>query len=603
MSRASFFAIAVLVALSAPHIATAELLGAAVRINVNESNGARAPRAASNGSTRALVIYGGDSGTSVGIVGQFFDLAGQPLTGEFFAMDYPANTPFEQKYGIRNAAAGLDAAGNGVVVWEAGDILNQPDGSCTGIYAQRINASGARVGSVFQVNTSTPGCQTQPQVAVQPDGSFLIVWGHANTFNAGIYARRYDANGVPQGNDFRVGAAVNADDSGPSVAIDGTGNYALAWGSLNGIFFHRITASGAAVTPQTQVTTVAERPSLAVDVATGNVLVAWQTLTPADGHRIMARHFDATGSATGPEFPVNALPMMQSNDSDNIAINGEPGVIPLGDSRFAVLWADQSTPGDAWFDLFLSVVESPGTLVRGNFVFASRSIWGDAQDVRPAAFAMATGGMQLFWEHSYQAPVGSPWESSFLRGVYTQRFGEFCPPVPRSGCLTAPKGTIALKKGDDASGDGVTWKWQNGASAATDFGDPTAATNFGLCVYDGTGALVVAATAPGGSACKNGKPCWSRSGAAPQLQFKYSNGLRPALPGGITGIKIKASSGLASVIVKGRGLDLYSVPTLPLDQSAPVRVQLINDANAACWEGSYSAPAKSNATQFKDKVE
>lgn len=603
MSRTWISASTLAASLFVAHIAAAELLGSAARINVNETTAVRAPNAASNGTTRTLLVYRGSTATYDGIIGQFFDLAGSAVTGEFVAMDYPINTPFEQAYGIRKPVGGVDAAGNGVVAWEAGDVLSQPDGSCTAIYAQRIDATGARVGSPFQVNTTTFGCQVAPQLAVQPDGSFLIAWGHANGSNAGIFARHYDAAGAPQGNDFRVGGAVNADDANPALAIDGSGDYALAWNSLNGLLFHRITATGTAVTPEVTVAGVSGRPSLAADLATGAVLVAWQKLTAQDGHTIMARHYDATGAASGAEFRVNALPMMDGVDEENLAINGEPVVVTLGGGQFVVLWADQSDPHDAYLDLFASIIASPGTMVRGNFVFAARSIWGDPVDARPTAVADGAGGARLFWEHAYPTPVGSPWQSTFLRGVYTQRFGEFCPPTPMASCLTSAKGSIALKKGGDVSEDTLTWKWLLGTVAAADFGDPTTSTTFGLCVYDGTGALVIAATAPGGSACKKGKPCWSLKGAAPAVQFKYTNTVKPSLPGGIKGIKLKSGTGGASILVKGRGLNLYSVPTLPLDQSAPVRVQLINDTNAVCWEGTYSAPATSGPLQFKDKVD
>lgn len=192
-----------------------------------------------------------------------------------------------------------------MVAWEAGDILNQPDGSCFGIYAQRINAAGAQIGTPFQVNTTTAGCQVAPQLAVQPDGSFLIAWSDANTFgpSPGVFARRYDTSGAAQGNDFRIGSAVNADDASPALAIDGSGNYACAWKSQNGLLFHRITATGAAVTAETTVAAIGGRPSLAADTATGNVLIAWQKLTVQDGHTINARHYDATGRCYRPRVP------------------------------------------------------------------------------------------------------------------------------------------------------------------------------------------------------------------------------------------------------------------------------------------------------------
>jgi hypothetical protein len=102
---------------------------------------------------------------------------------------------------------------------------------------------------------------------------------------------------------------------------------------------------------------------------------------------------------------------------------------------------------------------------------------------------------------------------------------------------------IALKKGTDLTGDTLVWKWVKGTIDGNDLGDPTTSTSFALCLYDSTGALTVAATAPGGSLCKGGKPCWSRSGAPPVVKLKYSNTVRPALPGGLVGMKLTSGTG------------------------------------------------------------
>jgi hypothetical protein len=61
------------------------------------------------------------------------------------------------------------------------------------------------------------------------------------------------------------------------------------------------------------------------------------------------------------------------------------------------------------------------------------------------------------------------------------------------------------------SRDRLTWKWVKGAATTpADFGDPTLATDYRLCVYDATGdgaALIAAADIPAGGTCA-GTPCW-----------------------------------------------------------------------------------------------
>jgi hypothetical protein len=83
-----------------------------------------------------------------------------------------------------NVAIARDAAGNFVVVWESTD----QDGDQDGIYAQRFDSSGNRLGNEFQVNTFTRGNQSDPAVAMDATGNFIIAWidaGRSSSINGG----------------------------------------------------------------------------------------------------------------------------------------------------------------------------------------------------------------------------------------------------------------------------------------------------------------------------------------------------------------------------------------------------------------------------------
>ncbi|MGE3804412.1 MAG: hypothetical protein AB7K24_07050, partial [Gemmataceae bacterium] len=71
--------------------------------------------------------------------------------------------------------ADIDRANDGsfVVVWQS----QGQDGSGWGIYGQRYDAAGNKVGNEFLVNTTTAGDQLDPAVAVDADGDFVVVWG------------------------------------------------------------------------------------------------------------------------------------------------------------------------------------------------------------------------------------------------------------------------------------------------------------------------------------------------------------------------------------------------------------------------------------------
>jgi hypothetical protein len=116
--------------------------------------------------------------------------------------------------------------------------------------------------------------------------------------------------------------------------------------------------------------------------------------------------------------------------------------------------------------------------------------------------------------------------------VYT--FVALCNQAPQAGCkrpVSVGAATVALARGRKATGDSLKWKWSKGAATTiADFGDPTAGTDYTLCVYDGTAKLVFWASTARGM-CGT-KPCWK----ATKTGFRYSNTKR--LPRGISRVTL-----------------------------------------------------------------
>ena len=71
------------------------------------------------------------------------------------------------------------------------------DGSYDGIYAQRYNANGEKVGVETQINTYIDNKQLYSNVISLKDGGYLISWTSYNQDGSGtgIYAQRYDKDG------------------------------------------------------------------------------------------------------------------------------------------------------------------------------------------------------------------------------------------------------------------------------------------------------------------------------------------------------------------------------------------------------------------------
>jgi len=116
-----------------------------------------------------------------------------------------------------------------VVAWQS---FGQ-DGSGYGIYAQRYNAGGTTVGTEFQVNTETSSSQSNPAIAVDADGDFVVAWqsflqdGSSN----GVYAQRYNAGGTAFGTEFQVNTETLSNQGNPAIALDADGDFVVAWNS------------------------------------------------------------------------------------------------------------------------------------------------------------------------------------------------------------------------------------------------------------------------------------------------------------------------------------------------------------------------------------
>jgi len=180
-----------------------------------------------------------------------------------------------------NSAVAMDNAGNFVVVWQS----NGQDGSGYGVYARRYSAVGAALGDEFRVNQFTTGAQQTPTVAMDGDGDFVVAWNSAAQDGATgeIWARRFTNAGAPLGDEFHVNQTTAGQQLTPAAAMDGAGNFVISWSSptanLYEIYARRYNASGTALGDETVVNVTFTgnqlNPAVAMD-ADGDFVVAWQ---------------------------------------------------------------------------------------------------------------------------------------------------------------------------------------------------------------------------------------------------------------------------------------------------------------------------------------
>ena len=168
-------------------------------VNSYTTGGQDSPAVAVAGAGGFVVVWhgSGPGGAGVDVFGQRFDPAGLPVGGEFLVNAYTTDAQGDP-------AVAVDGAGNFVVVWDS----RGQDGSLGGVFAQRFDSAGAAVGSEFQVNSYTTGYQYWPAVAAAAPGDFVVVWRSSGQDGSslGVFGQRFDAAGGRMGSEFRVNA-------------------------------------------------------------------------------------------------------------------------------------------------------------------------------------------------------------------------------------------------------------------------------------------------------------------------------------------------------------------------------------------------------------
>ncbi len=315
-----------------------------------------------------------------------------------------------------------DANGNFVVVW--GDSAK--DGSGYGVYAQRYDSGSNPIGPQFQVNTTTASDQKFATVAMDPAGAFVITW---SSFQQGsiywnIYAQRYDAAGVAQGNEFRVNTTTTENNEWSMPTMDANGNFVIAWSSgvaspqTSGIRAQRYTADGLPLGGQMQVnsyTAYDQEYSAIASQPNGKFVIVWSSqFEDGNGWGVYGQQFDSKGYYVGTEFRINTY---TAGDQFH------PSIAADANGNFVVSWTSQGQDGNG-YGIFAQRYSSDGTKLGGEFQVNTTT----ANDQTSSAIAMdADGHFLITWTSNGQG-------RGTTNGIYGQWYdasgaaygGEFC---------------------------------------------------------------------------------------------------------------------------------------------------------------------------------
>jgi hypothetical protein len=216
--------------------ATGAPVGAEFKVNTTTAGHQTVPSLAGLGNGSFVIAWQSADDSGQGIFMQRFNAAGRAQGAEM-----QVNTTEANNQSLPRVAA-LESGGF-VVVWQS----DLQDGSKLGIYMQRFNANGAKVGSEIRVNTATANDQATPAVAGFSDEGFVAVWTSRNQDGSGwgVHAQLFDNAGRKVNVEFLLNATTAGNQSQPAVAAFAEGNFTAAWtsddqdGAAEGIFAQR----------------------------------------------------------------------------------------------------------------------------------------------------------------------------------------------------------------------------------------------------------------------------------------------------------------------------------------------------------------------------
>ncbi len=225
-----------------------------------------------------------------------------------------------------------DADGDFVVVWSTPLSIN-----CV-ITARKFNADGSPATAEIAVSSSTTSCYTQPDVAMDADGDFVVAWTDFNANGASYFdvvAQRYDATGTAQGDLIQIAASTTSE-SNARVAMDADGDFAVAWREPTPVIFfpvirlQRFDSSGVAQGTLQTVSSTSDmnpsEPDVAMD-ADGNIVAVWDESNTFLKGRLMP-----VDTAVSSEFIIAS-----STDAR------QPRVASDADGDFVVAWRNVDT--------------------------------------------------------------------------------------------------------------------------------------------------------------------------------------------------------------------------------------------------------------------
>jgi len=323
-----------------------------------------------------------------------------------------------------NAAIAADENGNFVVVWSSWFVSKSNE-----IRGRRFVADGSPIdANEFEINTTQPGNQKEPSVAMDAEGNFVVVWQGPGEDQNDIFARWFDSNGQASAAEFRVNSNTVDEQLSPSVAMNDSGSFVVVWereevyGQLHvrGVSCQIYDSNGSTVGSEIEADPLVycRHPDVGID-ADGNFVLVWdkekETSAGYDYHRILARQYNAQGVCITERFDVSTVEF-HSITHPSIGMNE--------DGYFVVVWSGHPS-STSEVDINARLYNPSCGPFADQFIVNTTT---PGKQANPAVEINNQRDFVILWNSETEPGIS-------IRDIFGQRYSSICVPVGDEFCL------------------------------------------------------------------------------------------------------------------------------------------------------------------------
>lgn len=226
-------------------------IGTEVLVNFYTSENQEKPFIATNASGKSIIVWSSfiEAVSSYDIRARIFN-QNTAVGNEIFVNTFTPNTQ-------TNPVAAIKSNGEFIIVWDSWF----QDGSDRGVYAQRFDANGNKIGSEFRVNHTIIYSQAKPKVKYFSDEKFIVIWESFKQDGSGygLYGRIFNSDGTPNTNEFQINTFISDYQWYGDLDVFADDSFIVVWcsweqdGDDGGIYVQRFNGAGQKIGNETRI--------------------------------------------------------------------------------------------------------------------------------------------------------------------------------------------------------------------------------------------------------------------------------------------------------------------------------------------------------------